>query len=304
MGPTASGKTDTALKIFSELPIQIISVDSVMVYKGFDIGSAKPNREILKKYPHKLVDVLTAENIYSASDFSIDAIKLINQAHLEEKIPLLIGGSMMYFQTLIKGLDKLPQRNEEYRKELNKIKLSKGISSLFNTLKLQDPEYAKTIKENDSQRIIRALEIIFETNKKVSSQLGHASNLFLKENCVIQLGIFPKNRNILHDRIDIRLKNLLNDGLIEETEDILNKYKIKDDHPALKAINYKQALDFINNKSSEDELYLKALYATRQFAKRQITWMRSWEDLELFDLNQEKKLIKFIKNLKEIKSFV
>ena len=115
MGPTASGKTDTALKIFSELPIQIISVDSVMVYKGFDIGSAKPNREILKKYPHKLVDVLTAENIYSASDFSIDAIKLINQAHLEEKIPLLIGGSMMYFQTLIKGLDKLPQRNEEYR---------------------------------------------------------------------------------------------------------------------------------------------------------------------------------------------
>ena len=304
MGPTASGKTDTALKIFSELPIQIISVDSVMVYKGFDIGSAKPNREILKKYPHKLVDVLTAENIYSASDFSIDAIKLINQAHLEEKIPLLIGGSMMYFQTLIKGLDKLPQRNEEYRKELNKIKLSKGISSLFNTLKLKDPEYAKTIKENDSQRIIRALEIIFETNKKVSLQLGHASNLFLKENCVIQLGIFPKNRNILHDRIDIRLKNLLNDGLIEETEDILNKYKIKDDHPALKAINYKQALDFINNKSSEDELYLKALYATRQFAKRQITWMRSWEDLELFDLNQEKKLIKFIKNLKEIKSFV
>ena len=304
MGPTASGKTDTALKIFSELPIQIISVDSVMVYKGFDIGSAKPNQEILKKYPHKLVDVLTAENIYSASDFSIDAIKLINQAHLEEKIPLLIGGSMMYFQTLIKGLDKLPQRNEEYRKELSKIKLSKGISSLFNTLKLKDPEYAKTIKENDSQRIIRALEIIFETNKKVSLQLGHASNLFLKENCVIQLGIFPKNRNILHDRIDIRLKNLLNDGLIEETEDILNKYKIKDDHPALKAINYKQALDFINNKSSEDELYLKALYATRQFAKRQITWMRSWEDLELFDLNQEKKLIKFIKNLKEIKSFV
>ena len=304
MGPTASGKTDTALKIFSELPIQIISVDSVMVYKGFDIGSAKPNQEILKKYPHKLVDVLTAENIYSASDFSIDAIKLINQAHLEEKIPLLIGGSMMYFQTLIKGLDKLPQRNEEYRKELNKIKLSKGISSLFNTLKLKDPEYAKTLKENDSQRIIRALEIIFETNKKVSLQLGHASNLFLKENCVIQLGIFPKNRNILHDRIDIRLKNLLNDGLIEETEDILNKYKIKDDHPALKAINYKQALDFINNKSSEDELYLKALYATRQFAKRQITWMRSWEDLELFDLNQEKKLIKFVKNLKEIKSFV
>tara|TARA_B100000965_G_scaffold399608_1_gene419890 strand:- start:1096 stop:1923 length:828 start_codon:yes stop_codon:yes gene_type:complete len=275
-----------------------------MVYKGFDIGSAKPKKETLKKYPHKLVDIITAENIYTASNFIFDAKELIDKAHHDKKIPLFVGGSMMYFQSLLKGLDKLPKRNEEYRDQLKKIQSQKGILELFKELELKDPEYASSIQKNDSQRIIRALEIIQGTSRTVSSQLGNIDDDLLKDNHVIQLGIFPTERSLLHKRIDKRLKELLNDGLIEETKKILDTYKIKQDHPALKAINYKQAIKYINNDYNEDELYLKALFATRQFAKRQVTWMRSWADLELFDLNQEKKIIKYLKNSKEIKSFV
>ena len=275
-----------------------------MVYKGFDVGSAKPKKETLKKYPHKLVDIITAENIYTASNFIFDAKELIDKAHHDKKIPLFVGGSMMYFQSLLKGLDKLPKRNEEYREQLKKIQSQKGILELFKELELKDPEYASSIQKNDSQRIIRALEIIQGTSRTVSSQLGNIDDDLLKDNHVIQLGIFPTERSLLHKRIDKRLKELLNEGLIEETKKILDTYKIKQDHPALKAINYKQAIKYINNDYNEDELYLKALFATRQFAKRQVTWMRSWADLELFDLNQEKKIIKYLKNSKEIKSFV
>ena len=275
-----------------------------MVYKGFDVGSAKPKKETLKKYPHKLVDIITAENIYTASNFIFDAKELIDKAHHEKKIPLLVGGSMMYFQSLLKGLDELPERNEQYREQLKIIQSQKGTFELYKELELKDPEYANSIQKNDSQRIIRALEIIQETSRTASSQLGNADNKLLKDSHVIQLGIFPIERSILHKRIDKRLKELLNDGLIDETKKILDTYEIKQDHPALKAINYKQAIKYINNEYNEDELYLKALFATRQFAKRQITWMRSWADLELFDLNQEKKIIKYLKNSKEIKSFV
>ena len=275
-----------------------------MVYKGFDVGSAKPKKETLKKYPHKLVDIITAENIYTASNFIFDAKELIDKAHHDKKIPLFVGGSMMYFQSLLKGLDKLPKRNEEYRDQLKKIQSQKGILELFKKLELKDPEYASSIQKNDSQRIIRALEIIQGTSRTVSSQLGNIDDDLLKDNHVIQLGIFPTDRSMLHKRIDKRLKELLNEGLIEETKKILDTYKIKHDHPALKAINYKQAIKYINNYYNEDELYLKALFATRQFAKRQVTWMRSWPNLELFDLNQEIKIIKYLKNSKEIKSFV
>ena len=275
-----------------------------MVYKGFDVGSAKPKKETLKKYPHKLVDIITAENIYTASNFIFDAKELIDKAHHDKKIPLFVGGSMMYFQSLLKGLDKLPKRNEEYRDQLKIIQSQKGILELFRELEIKDPEYASSIQKNDSQRIIRALEIIQGTSRTVSSQLGNIDDDLLKDNHVIQLGIFPTDRSMLHKRIDKRLKELLNEGLIEETKKILDTYKIKQDHPALKAINYKQAIKYINNYYNEDELYLKALFATRQFAKRQVTWMRSWSNLELFDLNQEKKIIKYLKNSKEIKSFV
>ena len=294
-----------AIDLYSEIPIEIISVDSVMVYKDFNLGSAKPNQITLKNYPHHLVDVISAETVYTASDFTKDAIKLIQKAHHDGKVPLLVGGSMMYFQRMIKGLDILPERDDLFRDEMKAIKESKGVNALYQELKLQDSDYADTIEENDSQRIIRALEIIHLSKKSLTSQLGRIpDNHFLNDNHVIQLGIFPKNRKLLHERIEQRLEKIIGDGLVEEIKNIMNTYTIKGDHPALRAINYKQALSFISGEYDHETFYLKALYATRQFAKRQITWMRSWENLELFDINEEQKILKKIKNSKEIKSFV
>ena len=294
-----------AIDLYSELPIEIISVDSVMVYKDFNLGSAKPNQTTLENYPHQLIDIMSAEHIYTASDFTKDAIKLIQKAHQEGKVPLLVGGSMMYFQRLIKGLDVLPERDDLFRNEMKTIKESEGINALYKELKLKDSDYADTIEENDSQRIIRALEIIHLSKKSLTSQLGRISeNHFLNDNFVMQLGIFPNNRKLLHERIEQRLEDIIGDGLVEETKNIMNTYAIKDDHPALRAINYKQALSFISGEYDHETFHLKALYATRQFAKRQITWMRSWENLELFDINEEQKILKKIKNTKEIKSFV
>jgi tRNA dimethylallyltransferase len=211
----------------------------------------------------------------------------------------------MYFQSLVKGLDNLPQRDDAFREKMKAIKDSKGMKTLFDELKLKDPDYANSIKENDSQRVIRALEVIHLSNKSLSSQLGRLSNnSFLDDYHVSQFGIFPNDRKMLHKRIESRLKKIIDDGLVDETRKILQIYNIKDDHPALRAINYKQALSFINNKYDKETFYLKALFATRQFAKRQITWMRSWDNLELFDINEEQKILKMIKNTKEFQSFV
>ena len=276
-----------------------------MVYENFDLGSAKPSQEILTNYPHHLINISTPEEIYTASDFVKDAIRLINNAHQEGKLPLLVGGSMMYFQSLVKGLDNLPQRDEAFREKMKAIKDSKGMKTLFDELKLKDPDYANSIKENDTQRVIRALEVIHLSNKSLSSQLGRLSNnSFLDDYHVAQFGIFPNDRKMLHKRIESRLKKIIDDGLVDETRKILQIYNIKEDHPALRAINYKQALSFINNEYDKETFYLKALFATRQFAKRQITWMRSWDNLELFDINEEQKILKMIKNTKEFQSFV
>ena len=276
-----------------------------MVYKDFDLGSAKPNQETLARYPHHLVDICSPEKIYTASNFANDANILIKEAHNKNKIPLLVGGSMMYFQSILKGLDALPERDSIFRSQMKKIKESEGLSELFQQLKAKDPEYAKSIEENDIQRIIRALEIIHLSKKTLTSQLGIvSSNHFMNTHNVMQIGIFPKERKSLHERIDARLKDIINNGLVEETRKIVTSYDIESDHPALRAINYKQALSFINHEYDKETMYLKSLFATRQFAKRQITWMRSWENLRLFDVNEDNKVIKSIKNAKEIKSFV
>ena len=276
-----------------------------MVYKDFDIGSAKPNKNILKKYPHQLVDIISPERVYTVSNFIDDAKSIINEAHENKKIPLLVGGSMMYFQSLLKGLDNLPERDEIFRSKMNEVVESEGISELYAQLKIKDPEYAISIKENDSQRIIRALEIIYLTNNTLTAQLGKKANkIFSDQYDLIQCAIFPNDRKILHNRIETRLKQIISEGLVSETRKIIDLYSIKQEHPALKAINYKQALSYINNEYDEDNMYLKALYATRQLAKRQITWMRSWDNMKTFDINEDKKILKFIKNIKEIKSFV
>ena len=298
MGPTASGKTSLAIDLHESLPLEIISVDSVMVYKGCDIGSAKPTKDILLQHPHHLIDCVDPESIFTVADFHKKSIELIDKIHKKNKVPLFVGGSMMYFYSLLKGLDSLPKRDEAYRLELEKQKKNEGIESLYSTLLQKDALYAAKVKSSDTQRIIRALEVIKVTGETFTSQIGNIkTNIFSDKYNLHQYGIYDEDRTMLHNNIEDRLRIIIDNGLLTEVSDLLSNYKIPIDHPIRKAVNYKQAISFINNDYDQEEFFKKSLYATRQLAKRQTTWLRSWKNINLFSLNSKDKIKDNIKNL-------
>jgi tRNA dimethylallyltransferase len=298
LGPTASGKTSLAIDLHKSLPIEIISVDSVMVYKGCDIGSAKPTKDILLKHPHHLIDCVDPESIFTVADFHKKSIELIDKIHQKNKVPFFVGGSMMYFNSLLKGLDSLPKRDEAYRLELEKLKKNEGIESLYSTLLQKDALYAAKVKSSDTQRIIRALEVIKATGETFTSQTGNIkTNIFNDKFNLHQYAIYEEDRTKLHNNIEDRLRIIIDNGLLNEVSDLLSNYKISLDHPIRKAVNYKQAISFINNDYDQEEFFTKSLYATRQLAKRQTTWLRSWKDINLFSLNSKDKIKDKIKSL-------
>lgn len=298
LGPTASGKTELAIEICNSVPAEIISVDSVMVYEDCNIGSAKPSKDILEKYPHHLVNCIELSSIFSVSEFYNSSLELIDEIHSREKLPLFVGGTMMYFRALINGLDSLPARNDDYRLELEEIKKQNGDEYLYEMLASVDSDYAANLNKSDDKRIIRALEVYKLTGESMTSLLGRVDKNFLSEKYNIkQLGILDKDRSILHKRIERRLETIINDGLIEEVKNILDKHKIADSHPIRKSVNYKQAISFIEKEIDEDEFFNTALFATRQLAKRQITWMKSWDNLEIFEKNSDYKIKETIERL-------
>jgi tRNA dimethylallyltransferase len=298
LGPTASGKTDLAINICNTIPAEIISVDSVMVYKDCDIGSAKPSKDILFKHKHHLVDCIEPDIIYSVADFYKSSLKLITEIHNKNKLPLFVGGSMMYFKSLIYGLDNLPERNDSYRKELEKIKNENGIDALYEMLKELDPKYAEQVNISDEKRIIRALEVVKSSGNNFSSMVGYKNKDYLTSNYSIhQFGILDENRLLLHSRIEERLEMIIQNGLIDEVYGLLNKYNIPENHPLRKSVNYKQAISFLNKEYDSNEFFKRALYATRQLAKRQMTWLRSWDDLNVFDIKTSYKIEESIKRL-------
>ena len=305
LGPTASGKTDWAIKWQNQFDVlEIISVDSVMVYKECNIGSAKPSNTILKKHPHHLVNHISLDSIFSVADFYGEAMKLIQHIHGIGKIPLMVGGSMMYFNLLKTGMSTLPPADRLLRDELEKKILTEGVDALHADLSKLDPNAAKNINSHDSQRIIRAIEIIASTgislNKNLSSE--QTSNLN-KKYTLLEFGIFPTERAKLHERIESRQEALVGDKLLDEIVNIQNVFDISAEHPAMKAINYRQGLPVLEGKLKKSQLFDKSLFATRQFAKRQCTWMRGWENLINFDLHQGEQAAEQLKkqlNLLEI----
>ena len=298
MGPTGVGKTDLAVELYSKIPMNIISVDSVQIYKDLNIGSGKPSQEILEEYPHKLIDYIEPMDSYSTARFQSDVIACIKDSFKSNKIPVLVGGTMMYFRTLINGLDSLPARNDDYRLELEEVKKQNSDEYLYEMLVSIDSDYAATLNKSDYKRIIRALEVYKLTGESMTSLLGRVDKNFLLEKYnVKQLGILDEDRSILHKRIEKRLEAIINDGLVEEAKNILNKYKIADSHPIRKSVNYKQAISFIKKEIDEDEFFNTALFATRQLAKRQITWMRSWNNLEIFEKKSAYKIKENVKRL-------
>ena len=294
IGPTACNKTSTAVHLIKKFPISIIGVDSVQIYKRFNIGSAKPPQEILEKYKHHLVDSVDPENIFSVKDFYDQAYRLVMQAHSNNKIPLLVGGTMMYFNTLFKGINDIPEGNEAIKEELQRELDKRGAEKLFNDLKEIDPETAKTIKKNDKQRIIRALEVFKISGKRISEFKKKTTENVFEEFEFINIGIFPNDRVILQGRIRERIIEMINMGLIKEAQEIIKLGNIAKNHPALNSINYKEAIQVINGKLNASELEEKCVISTRQLVKRQLTWMRSFVFSKTFDINSTKEIEEFI----------
>jgi tRNA dimethylallyltransferase len=305
LGPTASGKTDWAINFQNQFPVlEIISVDSVMVYNECNVGSAKPSNAILKKHPHHLVNHVSLDSIFSVADFYDSAIRLIDDIHARDQVPLMVGGSMMYFNLLKKGISDLPSADRMLRDELEQRIFADGVDALHADLRRLDPIAAKNIDSHDSQRIIRAIEIITSTGMSLNENLSSEQTRELKEKyTLIEFGIFPEERAKLHERIESRQEILVGDKLLEEIVNIKNIFNISTEHPAMKAINYRQGLQVVEGKLEKSKLFEKSLFATRQFAKRQCTWMRGWENLICFDLNQGEKAAEQLKkqlNLLEI----
>jgi len=281
MGPTASGKTDLAIRLSEKFNLEIISIDSVMLYKEFNIGSAKPNKNTLLKFPHKMVDILEPYEKYSVALFYNELINQIKIAHDLKKTPILVGGSMMYFKTFFSGgLSKFNDISIETKKYVNNIFESHSLKYLYNYLKDIDPESAKKIHPNDIYRIQRMLEIFFSNNEKPSITLKKCSkNVQYFNN--LNLSILPNDRKSIHKNIEKRFNIMINDGLIEEVSFLLKKY-VDLKLPAMSTIGYKEVNKYLSGSIGLNDMKEEVLSATRQLAKRQITWLRHLDSTTVY----------------------
>ena len=298
IGPTASGKTNLAVELVKRFPFEIISVDSAQIYRDMDIGVAKPSQDVLDIAPHHLINIMKPIEAYSVAQFTQDALKLIDEIILRGHIPLLVGGTMMYFNALEKGINQMPSTDEQLRKDIEIEACQIGWPKLYEKLKSVDKETAEKLNPNDAQRISRALEVFYSSGKPLSSyHQSKNKNVFPFSVC--KLGLMPSNRKILHQRIEFRVHEMLEAGLFKEVRSLLQKYPSLQSHmPSMRSVGYRQTLEYFNHDIEEKECIDKIIFATRQLAKRQMTWMRSMENLNLFDCSNDdisKEVIAFIK---------
>ena len=283
MGPTATGKTDLAAALSADFPVELISVDAAQVYRGMDIGTAKPAKEFLSKYPHHLIDIRDPESVYSAAEFCSDARQLIEQVRGRERIPLFVGGTMFYFRALEYGLSELPAADQSIRDALTTEIEESGVGVLYQRLRRIDPELAARIDRNDSQRVQRALEI-FHASGRVPSNLMLASKGLPDD--PIKLAIFSADRGALHTRIAMRFKAMLEHGLVEEVTRLYARPELTRTSPSMRIVGYRQVIDFLENDITFSQLAERGVAATRQLAKRQLTWMRQQSGLVWFEAGQ------------------
>lgn len=286
MGPTASGKTDLAIYLTEHFPVDIISVDSAMVYRGLNIGSAKPSVEELQKAPHRLIDVVDPLEIYSAARFRKDALKEMAKIIQAGRIPLLVGGTMLYFRALLQGLSELPESDEVIRQKLEQQAKEIGWEKMHQRLAEVDAEAAERIHPNDPQRISRALEV-YEMTGTAISQLQKEKKAEPLPYQVLKLALIPSDRALLHQRIEKRFSQMLEQGLIDEVKTLRNRGDLHQDLPAIRAVGYRQVWDYLDGIIDYTEMQERGVIATRQLAKRQLTWLRSEKDLTIYDLSQD-----------------
>jgi len=281
MGPTASGKTELAIRLRQKYPIEIISVDSALIYKGMDIGTAKPDAHEQELAPHRLIDILDPSESYSAADFRRDALKEMNDIVAEGKIPLLVGGTMLYYKALLEGLSPLPAADPEIRQQIEKEAIELGWDALHDQLKAIDPVSAERIHPNDPQRLSRALEV-YRISGKTLTELTKTKGEPLPFR-VKQFAIAPKERAELHRRIELRFEKMVENGFEDEMKALYARKDLHPDLPSIRCVGYRQMWDYLDGNCTLDEAIFRGVCATRQLAKRQITWLRSWDDLTWLD---------------------
>ena len=299
MGPTASGKTTVAVELAQHLPVEIISVDSALVYRDMDIGTAKPDAATLKRAPHHLIDILDPTAAYSAAAFRHDALALMHDITQRGKVPLLTGGTMLYFRALREGLSDLPEADPEIRAAIDAEIAQHGIHFLHRQLAEVDAETSARLKPGDTQRIQRALEIFRITGQPMSALLGLQKNVELPYR-VIAIAMVPSDRAQLHARIEARFRDMLKLGLPEELRALRNKYQLQSMLPSMRCVGYRQAWQYLDGEINEGELLDKGIAATRQLAKRQLTWLRTMHnniELDCLEKNLPQRVTKICTEL-------
>ncbi|BET42132.1 tRNA (adenosine(37)-N6)-dimethylallyltransferase MiaA [Atlantibacter hermannii] len=287
MGPTASGKTALAINLRKTLPVELISVDSALIYQGMDIGTAKPTSEELAQAPHRLLDMLDPAQAYSAADFRRDALKEMAEITASGRIPLLVGGTMLYFKALLEGLSPLPSANAGIRARIEQQAAEQGWDALHRELQEIDPVAARRIHPNDPQRLSRALEVFFISGKTLT-ELTQTSGDALPYQ-VYQFAIAPASRELLHQRIEQRFHQMLASGFEAEVRALFARGDLHTDMPSIRCVGYRQMWSYLAGEIPYDDMVYRGICATRQLAKRQMTWLRGWEGVHWLDSENPEK---------------
>ena len=280
MGPTASGKTGLAVELVRRFPLEIISVDSALVYRGMDIGTARPDVETLRAAPHHLIDLIEPTESFSAARFREDALRVMGEISARGKVPLLVGGTMLYFKALWEGLSELPQADVALREAIEQEASKRGWPALHAELTSLDPEAAARLKPTDAQRIQRALEVVRITGEPMSKMWKKRREDALPYR-VLPLALVPSDRSVLHERIAQRFASMLQAGLVDEVKRLRETYPLNASLPSMRCVGYRQAWAYLQGEYDEAELLNRGIYATRQLAKRQLTWLRSMDVVEV-----------------------
>ncbi|MHA3424081.1 tRNA (adenosine(37)-N6)-dimethylallyltransferase MiaA [Yersinia enterocolitica] len=281
MGPTASGKTALSIALRQRLPVELVSVDSALIYRGMDIGTAKPSAEELALAPHRLIDIRDPAESYSAADFRKDALKEMADITAAGRIPLLVGGTMLYFKALLNGLSPLPSADPQVRQRIEQQAAELGWEALHQQLAEIDPVAAARIHPNDPQRLSRALEVFFISGKTLT-ELTKISGETLPYR-VHQFAIAPVSRELLHQRIELRFHQMLDAGFETEARALFDRGDLHTDMPAIRCVGYRQMWSYLSGEIDYDEMVYRGICATRQLAKRQMTWLRGWGSVQWLD---------------------
>jgi tRNA dimethylallyltransferase len=282
IGPTASGKTALAFELATRLPCDIISIDSAQVFRDMNIGTAKPDAATLARFPHRLIDLITPEQRYSAAQFRSDALSEMKDITASGRIPLLVGGTMLYVKALREGLADLPQADADLRAQIDAEAATNGWPTLHAELAQLDPDTAARLKPNDAQRIQRAIEILRLTGRTLGSFFAEQKNGALPFR-LVTLALVPGNRSELHRRIEQRFGAMLTTGLVDEVKMLRQKYRLDAGLPSMRCVGYRQVWEMLEGRIPRNELRERGVFATRQLAKRQLTWLRSMDDLQIID---------------------